>query len=104
MKEETKKKIRVKWDCFKTEYLPSFAIGGILGMTIYSYFGTIGNSVRLKKVEQKVQVHSEIIDQHADAGNALVERCKETDEKVEELQRKQELLMENALRITEGRR
>lgn len=103
MKDETKRKWRARWERVKAE-APAYACGGIIGAAIFGYVNSLCNSYRLDKVEKRVKKHSELINQHADAGNALVERCKETDEKVEELQRKQELLMENALRITEGRR
>lgn len=109
MREETKKKIRVRIDRIKAE-LPAFVTGSVIGMAVFGYFNSISNTNKIVKVqkemkwvEKRIDDHSQLINQHADAGNRLVEICKDRDKRIEELEERQALLMEQALRRTEGK-
>lgn len=71
-------------------------------MLIGGYVGAISNSVEIGKMKKQINHHSDVLNQHADAGNTLVDRCREDHDKLEELERRQALLMEQALRETTG--
>lgn len=105
MKAETKAKWetrKYKFKMWAAEWIPPLAIGLGGGMLVGGYFGAIKNSSDINKMKKRIDHQSEVLDQHADAGNALVDRCREDHEKLEELERRQALLMEQALRETAG--
>lgn len=105
MKAET----RAKWETRKykfkrwaAEWIPPMVLGFGGGMLIVGYAGAIKNSSDINKIKKRIDRQSEVLNQHADAGNTLVDRCREDHEKLEELERRQALLMEQALRETTG--
>lgn len=98
-------KIRAKWERAKAEIkelLPWVAFGTVGGMIVGGWVGAIDNSTKINRLAKRVDRHSELINQHADAGNSLAERTWEDHQKIEEIERRQALLMEQALRNTEG--
>ena len=106
MKAETKLKWKTGWFRFKQEVkemAPWLALGTAGGMLVGGYFGAVENSRQIKHINKRIERHSELINQHADAGNDLVAKCREDHEKLEELERRQTLLMEQALRDTNGK-
>lgn len=112
MKQETKMKLQRAWMRLKEdvkELAPALCIGSGLGMLIGGYFGAVENSRQIKKTNQKlntvaqhVDYHTEIINQHADAGNACVAREDKMEKEIEELRRQNNILMEQALQRTKG--
>lgn len=112
MKQETKMKWQRAWMRLKEdvkEVIPAVCIGGGLGMLIGGYFGTIENSKQIRKTNQKlnavsqhVDYHTELINQHADAGNACVAREDKMEQEIEELRRQNNILMGQALQRTKG--
>lgn len=100
-------KARSWWERTKAElavWAPWLGIGAVGGMLVGGYVGAVENSRQIKRINRRLDRHSYLIDQHADAGNQLVAKCKEDHDRLEEMERKQNLLMEQALRVTEGRR
>lgn len=112
MKQETKMKCQRAWMRFKQEVkeiAPCAILGSGIGMLIGGYFGTIENSKQIRKTNQKlaavaqhVDYHSDILNQHADAGNACVAREDKMEQEIEELRRQNNILMEKALQNTKG--
>ena len=112
MKQETKMKLQRIWMHTKEglkAIAPCAILGSGIGMLIGGYFGTIENSKQIKKTNQKlnavsqhVDYHTEIINQHADAGNACVAREDKMEKEIEELRRQNNILMEQALQRTKG--
>lgn len=106
MKNETKLRIKTGWYRFTEtmkEMAPWLAIGSVGGMIIGGYTGAIKNGRQIDRINKRLDQHSEAINQHADAGNALVAKCREDHERLEEMEKRQALLMEQALRETDGR-
>lgn len=112
MKQETKMKLQRAWMHTKEglkAIAPALCIGSGLGMLIGGYFGAVENSRQIKKTNQKlnavsqhVDYHTEIINQHADAGNACVAREDKMEQEIEELRRQNNILMGQALQRTKG--
>lgn len=101
MRRETKEKIKTGWYRFKNwagEWLPPIAVGGVIGAAVTGYIGAIENNIKINRLSKRVDRHGELIDQHADAGNAWAEQCMEDRERIEELERRQALLMEQSLK------
>lgn len=105
MKNETKIRIKTGWYKFTrtvAEMAPWLAIGTVGGMIVGGYAGAIQNSQQIGRINKRLQRHGELINQHADAGNDLVAKCREDHERLEELEKRQALLMKQALRQVEG--
>lgn len=106
MKQETRAKLSMAWIKIKKvtrDWAPAVGIGGGLGMLIGGYFGAIKNHSDIQKLEKRHEHLVGTVNQHADAGNALVDRVNEEKQRIEELQRQNALLMEKALHLTEGK-
>ena len=96
---------RTSWERFKAEakaLLPWLGAGVGTGMLIGGYFGAIENGNQIRKINKRLDNHSRVISQHAHAGNQLVAVCEDQERKIEDLERQQRLLMEQALRATKG--
>lgn len=109
MKPETRMKIRRKLMPVKNfirEWAPPIAIGLAGGMLIGGYVGTIDNSIQIGKINKRLDTHAKVINGNADAlegrTNYLKTHQEELEKKVEELQRQNNLLLEKALRETNG--
>lgn len=112
MKEKTKMKLERGWLKFKnfvSEYGTPIGLGTVSGMILGGYLGAIENSRQIRKVNKRLNTHEKVINynagvlnQHADAGNELAAQTAKMQEEIEELQRRNGLLMENALRETKG--
>lgn len=112
MKQETKMKLQRAWMHTKEglkAIAPALCIGSGLGMLIGGYFGAVENSRQIKKTNQKlnavsqhVDYHTELINQHADAGNACVAREDKMEQEIEELRRQNNILLGQALQRTKG--
>lgn len=104
MKQETKNKLKVKWARFKEgvkEWAPAVILGGLAGSAICGYVGAIDNSIKIDKMNKRLDRHAEVIDHNADVldnrSNYLKAHVDDLEKQAEELARQNNLLMEKAL-------
>ena len=99
MTESRKEKVKVKWGKVKTfvhdYWFPLFG-----GMTVGAAWGGykmgFANAKQINKVSDRLEATVEVVENNA--------RCQQYDRnRLEELQRQQNLLMERALKETEGK-
>lgn len=105
MKAETKLKIRTGWYRFKQEVkelAPWIGLGAVSGMIIGGYGGAIANGREINRINKRLKRHEEVIDYNAKVIDYNAETTMKDHEKLEELERRQALLMEQALRETAG--
>ena len=106
MKRETKERIKTGWYRFCNgvkEIAPAFAIGGVIGAAVTGYIGAIDNSIKINKLNKRVNVHEQVINYNADVVDHNAEQSQKDRERIEELERRQALLMEQALKETAGK-
>lgn len=105
MKAETKLKIKTGWYRFKQEVkelAPWIGLGAVSGMIIGGYGGAIANGREINRIKKRLKYHEEVIDHNADIVTHNARESTKDHEKLEELERRQALLMEQALRETTG--
>ena len=78
------------------EMAPWIGIGAIGGMILGTYVGTVENSVNIKRLNRRVNNLGDVVNNNAEASICDHER-------IDTLEKRQALLMEQALRITEGK-
>ena len=106
MRRETKERIKARWYRFcqgVKEVAPAVAVGGVIGAAVTGYIGAIDNSIKINRLNKRVDRHSELINQHADACNAWADQCDQDRQRIEELERRQALLMEQSLKEIAGK-
>ena len=68
MKEETKRKLRMKWERVKIE-APLWIGGSLIGMAVGGWLGAIANGKEIKKLKKRADVTENIVDHNAEANN-----------------------------------
>ena len=101
MKQQTKTKLRVFWEKTKGALIP-IGIGSGIGMIIGGYFGAIFNAKSIEQLEQRTDMIENVVNHNADAQANNLKIQIEDHDKLEELIRQNNLLMEKALQETKG--
>ena len=94
-KVKAKVKAKKAWTTAKP-YLGAIAIGGTIGAAWGGYMGAFSNDARLKRMEKQMRGLVEVVNNNAD--------CQVADQKrLNNLERQNNLLFEEALKRTEGK-
>ena len=105
MKAETRAKWEARWYRIKQEVkelAPWIGLGAVSGMIIGGYGGAIANGREINRMKKRLKNHEDVINHNADVVDHNAEASRKDHEKLEELERRQALLMEQALRETTG--
>ena len=101
MKQQTKIKLKVLWEKVKGALVP-IGIGSGIGMILGGYFGAIVNAKSIERLEQRTDRIENVVNHNADAQENNLRIQIEDHDKLEELIRQNNLLMEKALQETKG--
>lgn len=85
------------------EMAPFFGIGVIGGMFIGGYVNTCRNSNDIKRLNNRVNNLGDAVNNLGDVVNNNADASIRDHERIDTLEKRQALLMEQALRITEGK-
>lgn len=106
MRRETKERIKTGWYRFCSgvkELAPWFALGSVGGMIVGGYVGAIENGKQIIRINKRLDGHEQVINYNADVVDHNAEQSRKDRERIEELERRQALLMEQSLKEIAGK-